>query len=281
MTTKSTRPERDISYRTYLQQEFNSRCQRNPNYSLRAFARDLDMWPSKLSEVLNEKCGISSGTAKTLSKRLRLSPDESAHFMALVESEHSRSPARKRAAIEKVKVVGAALGFSELDLERFKVISDWIHFAILELCDVVDFQSNEKWIATRLGVSAGEVKEAVARLRTFGLLATDSNGRWVQTTTDLAAPEFFPSREKRNHHAQILNKSMAAIDRFASHERDFSSMTMAIASEQMEEARTAIRTFRRSFTRRFQANKNKDRVFSLAIQFFPLDDKPRKSKEIK
>ena len=35
--------------------ELERRCQYNPNYSLRAYARDLEILPSRLSDVLNGK----------------------------------------------------------------------------------------------------------------------------------------------------------------------------------------------------------------------------------
>ena len=59
-----------LDYRLLLKSELASRTNQNPNYSLRAFARDLDLAPSRLSEVLNGKQGLSTQAAEKIAKTL-------------------------------------------------------------------------------------------------------------------------------------------------------------------------------------------------------------------
>ena len=47
------------TYRDVLRAKLAQRCERNASYSLRAFARDLTLSPSYLSEVLNGKSFLS------------------------------------------------------------------------------------------------------------------------------------------------------------------------------------------------------------------------------
>lgn len=58
----------ELNYRFFLKRELNARKARNAAYSLRSFARDLEMPSSKLSEVLNSKCGLSQKSAEKLAR---------------------------------------------------------------------------------------------------------------------------------------------------------------------------------------------------------------------
>ena len=141
-----------IPYREWLKQEFSDRCRRNPRYSLRAFARDLLFLPSRLSDVLNGKQGLSAKTASQLARRLGLSQAETQEFIALVEAEDARSITQRtlaQAQLEQMKARPSA--FQGLDADTFAVISDWHHFALLELVTLDGFQPNRNWISRRFG----------------------------------------------------------------------------------------------------------------------------------
>ncbi len=55
----------------FLQWELGKRQQKNPSYSLRAFARDLDISPSTLSCILREKQNISKQLESQLRQKLQ------------------------------------------------------------------------------------------------------------------------------------------------------------------------------------------------------------------
>src|ERR1700733_8832696 len=84
-------------YRQYLRNVLEERTSKNAHYSLRAFARDLELSPQMLSFVLNKKRDLSPGSAAEVAERLELNPAEAAHFVDLV-SLRSRVPALHRLA---------------------------------------------------------------------------------------------------------------------------------------------------------------------------------------
>jgi uncharacterized protein (TIGR02147 family) len=264
--------EHEVSYRTALEHEFEARKQRNPGYSLRAYARDLDMPPTKLSEVLRGKCGLSARSATAIAKKIKLSREETEWFVLSVEAHHSRSPKVKRESLVRLQNLENKCGFDEISLEQFKIISDWYHFAILELTETEGFQSSPKWIASRLGISTKEAFEAIQRLLDFGLLQKLKSGSLKQTKADLITPHGIPSREMRKHHSQIIMKALDSLDVVPVEQRDVSSLTMSFTESQVAEARRLIKEFYRKFDRVMKSPGGpKDRVYSLAIQFFPLD----------
>ena len=127
-----------------IQQEFVKRCRNNESYSLRAFARSLGVDQSLLSKILRGKRAITQKLALTICSTLG------------IESE-------------KVKQVfneeqGSELNYKMIAEDIFAMISDWYHYAILELIKIKDFSSNVKWIANTLSITPSEVQIAIERL---------------------------------------------------------------------------------------------------------------------
>lgn len=263
--------ESSINYRQILIRELASRTRRNPSYSLRAFARDLKIPASKLSQALRGIKGFSADRASSIATHLGLSSSEKDLFVDLVASEHARSLVGRTLAKERVAKKAENDEFAELDLERFQIISDWFHFAILELTDVKDFESSPEWISARLEISLEEAKDAIERLLDFGLLKKNKKGRLSQTLIDIATPSGIPSRSIREQHYQLLQKADKALDMYSVSERDFSAITLAIATEDIPKAKELIKVFRRNFNKEMQASQEKNRVYCISIQFFPLD----------
>lgn len=264
-------------YRDFLEREFASRLRRNPGYSLRAFARDIGLPASRLSEVLRGQRNLSPETGARVAKGLKLSGAECETFLQLVGLHQKRSAWAKRQAEEQLKRASCAGEYGELSLERFKIISDWHHFAILELSEIEGFESSPAWIAGRLGIPTAKAKEAIERLLDFGLLERLPNGEIRQTKANLATPSGVPSREIREHHSQILMKAEEALQELPVEEREFSAITLAFHSEQMPEIRQELKKMRRRLGQKIQEQPGKDRVYCLAIQFFPVDRKENPS----
>jgi uncharacterized protein (TIGR02147 family) len=266
-----------MTYQRFILSEFEGRRQRNARYSLRAFARDLGLAAPKLSEILRGKSGLSSESAQRLAPKLGLSAAEAETFVSMVQAKHARASRDREAAKSKLSEMKQSHQFNELSLESFRIISDWWHFAILELTEVNAFRSSTAWIAKRLGLSESVAKEAVQRLFDFGLLAKTEDGTWYQTNAILATPQGVPSAEIRKHHRQILAKADESLTKSPITERDLSSMTLSMSEEDFLEVQEEIKQFRRRLSLKIAKAKTKNRVYTLAIQFFPLDQKESQS----
>lgn len=260
------------SYLYFLKNEFEGRKLKNPTYSLRAYARDLGISAPKLSEILRGKCGLSEESAKNLASKLKLTKQEEKIFINHVNAKHARSKKTRQLAEEALLALRANNSFDTLALDAFKIISDWQHFAILELTELSEFSPNIAWIARRLGLSKETIKESIDRLFDTGLLA-EKKGTWYQTEEILATPSGIPSSEIKKHHLQILSKASDALINCPINERDFSSTTLAVSESQLLEIQQEIKDFRRKLASKINQTNIKDRVYCLSIQFFPVDIK--------
>ena len=207
------------------------------------------MDPSSVSQIFSGKRKASTRVITHICKTLDVSPSMRLHFIKQAKEGFKKPSA---------SIPAQKADYELLAQDAFTVISDWYHFAILELTEVEDFKSDETWMARRLNIGVGEVRNAVERLLDFGLLNKNpKTGELKQTHADLATPSGIPSREIRKHHRQIILKAENSIESADINERDLSAMTFAFSESQMAEARRLIKEFRHSFDRRMKSTKEK------------------------
>ena len=121
-------------YQQILRTHLTDRTKHNPRYSLRAFARDLGMSPSRISEILSGKQGLSVQAGALIAKRLGFTDEEQAMFCDLVAASHARSlDARREAEIRLSKPKDRAPVFENMANDTFQFIAEWYHLALLQL----------------------------------------------------------------------------------------------------------------------------------------------------
>lgn len=260
-------------YKTILKEELAARCRQNPRYSLRAFARDLKLAPSRLSEILNGKQGLSRAAATKVANALGYGPGETERFCDLVESVHARSKRDRETAKVRLKKHVMPSEVYQLQLDAFKAISDWYHFGILELTEIEGFKADSKWIAKRLGISEFEVQLALDRLSRLGLVTLKDETLAVTYETG-NVPDDIPSDCKNKFHSQILEKARDALWMQSVDEREVGSVILAIDKDMLPDAKKAIRDFQHKFCKKMTSEAEaKDGLYCLSMQFFELGER--------
>ena len=258
------------SYHELLMDEFDRRKQINPAYSLRAYARDLELPAPRLSQVLNKKQGLSVEIAEKVARKLKLSENRKQWFCHSVGSYHSRSYKERNEFKQRMsKYREEAKIYSEMHLEYFKVIAEWYHFAILELTYLTTFQNDEEWMAGMLGISALEVKEAVQRMKTLELIR-EENGKLIDAFKFLATPSDVPSDSLKKFNSQLILKALAAINEQDVDKREIASNIFSLNRNSIPMIKEKLRTFRRELELEVSREKDKDSVYCLGMQFYEL-----------
>lgn len=257
-----------ISYRTIIQEELEFRIRTNSSYSLRAFARDIGINPSQLSDVLKGKIGISSKKAIIIAQKLGLNQREVTLFKSLVEMEHGRTQKIIEDAKKYIETISFGENFKSLTLDGFKVISEWHYFAILSTMELNDFDGTTIYISSKLKLPHSLVEESIIRLLKMDIIDL-KDGKFMPTGVMLTTTHDIQSSALKKFHKGHIAKSVAAIDEVSVELRDITSMTMAIDVEKMKEAKEMLKNFRREFCRVME-NGKKNQVYNLNIQFIPL-----------
>ncbi|WP_413580904.1 TIGR02147 family protein [Bdellovibrio sp. HCB288] len=255
------------TYRSILIEELRKRQRKNPSYSLRAFARDIGVSVSRLSEVLNSKAGLSDSRAALIAEKLQLKGKERAYFIDLVQAEHARSKIAKKSAAERLK--SHRMGSQKIADEDFHLIADWQNLAVLELIDLPEMNHNHAEIANRLKITVGEAEATIDRLMQVGLLK-EENGKWKPSDPDSTTSSDVPSTAIQNFHRQMLGRAQRSLQVDPVESRDLSSVVFGVDADQLAYAKERIREFRRMLSQELAAMPGKNKVYSMSIQLFEL-----------
>lgn len=259
----------ESDFRKVLRNELEARLGRLPRYSLRAFAKDLGLAPSRLSEILSGKQGLSRARAQSVGERLGLALAERELFCDLVESEHARGQVGRELARLRLEKQKLDQSYKTLELDAFAAVSDWYHFALHQMTGLAGFKSDIKWIAKRLEISTLQVTEALERLERLGLIKREK-GRITRAQEFIATPEGIPSAAIRKFHRQILERALVALESQPVEERNFSVMITPIDKKKLKDAQRWVKSFRRRFAGRVSENGMPTDVYCLAVQLFNL-----------
>ncbi len=255
---------------SFLNDEFSRRKRSNPNYSLCSFARGLHYDVSTLSKIMRGRRPAGPKTIKIISERLGTQPQKT--YDLVYET--------RLASLQEEFVQSSPGQFTPLDADVFAVMADWYHFAILELMHLSFFRPSLPWIAKTLGIDTKEAGIAIQRLKRLGYLRVDEQGNWHEEkgpklTNDLPGKT---TPAKRWMQRQLLEKSIASLETVPVDLRDHSSMTMAIDTKKIIEAKKKIKRFRREMSAFLSRSDKNDSVYSLTISLFPLTKSQGKQK---
>lgn len=260
-------------YHELLQIELEKRKLSNTSYSLRAYARDLGLSAPRLSQIMSKKSGLSVENAQEIAVKLKLDEDRKKWFCDSAGASSARNAKEKSEYSKRItQYKREAKKFSEINLEYFKVIEDWFHFAILELTYLADFEISEAWMSKKLGITKTEVKVALERMIRLGLL-TEKDGKLIDTFKFLATPSDVPSVALRKFNAQLMKKATEALHEQDVNEREISSNIFSVDKSRMPEFKDRIREFRRDMERFASESKDKTSVYCLGLQFYELTRK--------
>lgn len=252
--------EQQTYYIHKLKEKLSQKQKENPHYSMRAYARDLNVNPATLCQVLNGKRGLPFKRAYDVSQNLILTPKEQTLFM---ESFH-----RSKTNIDDIKISDLDERFI-LDESYYSVIAEWEHYAVLEFFNFEYFEITKEFISQKLQITELRSEVVINNLLNSGLISIDSNGAYAKAHSDIRTTEDISSSALKKSHKETLEMGINKLEEIEVELRDFSTETIAVDVEKLSEAKTIIREFRQKMTTLLKDGKKMD-VFQLAIQFYPL-----------
>lgn len=273
MSSKRTHYREMISTQAVIAHEWETRKLRNKDFSLRSFARFLHLSPSFLSYILSGKSRLSPASASDVADILKLEPLDKQYFCDLATVETERSGLRSRVAKSRIKKYQETPNVQMLTEDKFCLVNDWWHPAIVELAKTKDFVCEIPWIAKRIGITQSKVIDALVRLEEVGVIRFISSQTFEVTMANPSVPGGFPSSAIRNYHASLLGHATRALETQSINERTVSSHTIAFPRERFKEVEDRIREFRLSLAKEIETMGEPNEVYALCLQFFRLTEK--------
>lgn len=225
-----------------LNRKFITKCEANPSYSLRAYARDLKIDATLLSRLMKGQRQFSSEMVQRIVSELNL-------------------------PLETVRQSQMGKVLNEV---AFNAISKWYFFVILELFSIPKFKSDAKWISKRIGLGLVETHAALQVLSDAGHIDM-SKKRWALRTLETTWVNYnTTSRDRANYQKQLLDKAKNAIDEIDFSQRENSSLTLAADSKLVPEIKQKIENFKNELREFIESHGKPDEVYQVVISYFPL-----------
>lgn len=241
-----------VDLRQELKREFERRRRVNARYSLRSFARTLQLSHSAVSELLAGKRRFSKRCINRIAVRL--------HW----------TPAQTQLAVESLEK--DPLSFTDLDSEKIAQLDSWYYNAILELFLVEGFKPDPGWIAQALNLSKVEVTEAIERLLDAGQIKRGRNGQLKVSTRQTTTLGNVQSKDTLvKIQQQNLKKGIEALSCFSVESQSSMGLTIPMDVQDLPEARKILYRCLKDLSRLLNRKGVRRRqVYRLQVGLFPL-----------
>lgn len=238
--------------RIVLQNELFKRCKKNPAYSLRAFAQHLGIPVSSLSSIMSGARSPSKKNWVKIKTHLRL--DDSTIGTSQIDFKKKD------------------LHWQDIETDVFLAISQWYHFAILELIKIHKGKVSPALIVDRLSIKNFEAQAALERLLRLKLITIDETGRYADVNGGYAS--YFNGKDTSDAHkalmVQLLGLAQEKIMSVPLKLRDYSSTTVSLNLTQLSHAKKLLKKYRRELTAEMETNPNPNAVYEFTMCLYPL-----------
>ena len=264
------------SFGGYLGDYLRAKKVQDPNFSLRRLSRAVKFRsPSLISMIANGHRVPRPDLVFALAREIGLDEKATAYAETLANLERARTASAKVKLEQRLRELAPIGGVADVDLDVFKLISQWHNIAILEFTESRYFQEDPEWLAARLGptVTAGMARDALELLVRVKLLARGKDGRLVRTANQFKAAHGIPSAAVRAFHKQMLLKAHQAIDKQKVREKSFIGTTLAVPTTKVALAESLLAGYMEDFRRRMtegEADGQPEELYHVAVQFFRL-----------
>lgn len=251
-----------INLQNILNKKFMEMKARNPSFSLRAYAKRLEVQSSPLSEILKGKRRVSRSMAEKFATKLMLDPTETMYLLKDFPAVQKRNSYAKEKKSQDMEM-------TRLNAEQFNLISDWVHYAILNLITTKDFISDPKWIAERLAVKKEKVDECLTRLFKLELIKRNDEGHFVRTKSNLNTSDDVVSLSVKKAHLIDMDMAKEKLLQCDVSQRDFTSITIPFDQSLMPEVKQMIRKLQSEIYELMQEHGPQE-VYKINTYLYPL-----------
>lgn len=266
-----------LDFRHYLKDHYRERKdKKGSQFSFRTFSKAAGFRsPNFLKLVMDGKRNLGPDGIQKFAKALRLNKEESAYFENLVHFNQSSSDDERNEWYRRLSASRKYREIREIEKDYFVYYSRWYYSAIREMVLLPDFKEDADWISRRLSppITIKEAATALELLQKIGFLKREK-GKLVQAERNITTAKEVRSLAISNYHRQMMQKASESIERSPAHQRDISSLTLALSKEKFQEAKRRIQEFRRELNILLSDDAKSDCVYQINFQVFNLTEVP-------
>jgi uncharacterized protein (TIGR02147 family) len=262
-----------LNYHVFLKDLYVLRKAKNRIFSYRYFSNQLDLDAGFLVKVTQGKMALPEKCLPALIKLCDFHGREAEYLRELVL--YGRAKAIKAIKIHFENMIALrGLDSRKVEIDQYAFYQKWYHSAIHCLLMFHNFKGDFKALAAKMSppISVKEAKESVQQLLDLGFVKKSPQGKYESTDVRLTSGEKWQSAAIRNFQEECWRLAGEAWTRHPKEVRDLSTVTLTVASSNLEEIRNRIREFRQSLLYMGTDGGEPDSVYQLNIQLFPLTE---------
>jgi len=161
------------------------------------------------------------------------------------------------------------VGLTQANFER---IATWMHYAVLGLLHLPDFDSSARNLSKRLGISHLQAKTVWNDLLSSGTVKRKAKG-WEQVEKRITLNNTSSTPATRDYVRGFLRKAEESLDAERFSARNLTTITFCMNEQDIPFAAKKIKDFRRKLCRELEERSQPTRVYTLAVQLFPITRK--------
>ncbi|MDG0817844.1 DUF4423 domain-containing protein [Bdellovibrio svalbardensis] len=238
----------------YLNEDFQRRKVKNPRYSLRAYAKALDLNPGTLSQILAGKRTITKELLWDLHSRLKFPEDIYDVWLNQI------APPRTAQKNDHV-----------LDEAEIETLNSWMYFAVIELFSIKKSWTPEE-VAKKIGVSSFEIGRIADVLIKNSILRLNSKNELECLKQSLTTfPVTKTSTQLKDLQKQMLEKAIEHLYSVDISLRHNSTLTVAVSMEDIPLIREKILKFRKEINQICsRSKKDPTQVYNMSVALYPI-----------
>lgn len=253
-----------------IKSEYQLRREKNDKYSLRAFAKTLDVSPTYLSFIFRGQRQLTQSMLHQFGRKLLWSKKKQEYISLLIEFESAKSDKEKLDLLHELQKYTSRHQLAQpLSVDIFSLIYEWQHSAILAFLTLPKVKKNDATIAQRLNIPIGLCLESLKRLKRLNLISTSKNSQWMSLGKDFSVASI-PSQSIRCYHKDILRKAMVAIDNQAFEKRDFANFVFTIDPKNISVIKEKIKAFHKDISQ-YSESGYPVQIYQFSTQLFRID----------
>ncbi len=251
--------ETQVIIKGLLHDRFTQAKQKNPHFSLRAFAKKVDIHFATLSGILNGRRKISQKLGHQIVDKLGLDPQTKADLFS-----------------QFAHLTTKGTHYQRLSDDQEKVMLEWEHSAILALLDCEEFQSDFRWIGKRLNISPDRAQRVVERLVALRMIEVSEEGEFQEVAEGFRSSDDVSNITMRQATLNMMKNAQTSLQRDPVEVRDFTYTTFAVNPKNLAKAKEQIRVLQDAICDGLEEGE-KTEVYCISMQLFPLTQVQRKS----
>lgn len=267
-------------YRLLLAALIEQRKKEKKTFSYRWFSQRAGLTsPNFLNLVVKGKRHLSTSSLEKVVEIFQLTKEEGNFFRYLVQFNKAKTLSEKEHFAHQLVQIKKFQNEYPLSKEQFEYYSQWYHIPIRELLMLKNSPQTATEIAETLlpGISPKDVEESLSKLSSLEMVEQRGD-HWRAKQESVTTGHRFSNFGVVQFHKKMMGLAAESLDRFPAKEREISSVTVGLSEDSAQKIKKLIEEFRSQLMTIAEEDKDKEQIYQINFQLFPLSKPKRKEK---